>query len=54
MKQPIIHHWRWRSPKYLLTCGANNGVIYYPYDDKKVEITCKNCLRVMKSRGWGL
>lgn len=49
LKSPIIHHVRWRSPKYLITCGIKNGFIH---PRGEVKVTCKNCIRVVKARGW--
>lgn len=45
----VIHHWRWRSPRYLLTCGAKNGLIS---QHNKEPVSCKSCIRVMSARGW--
>jgi hypothetical protein len=42
------HHWRWRSPRYLLLCGAKNGLINQ-HDPS--DITCKKCLKMMAARG---
>jgi hypothetical protein len=42
MKLKVVHHWRWRSPKYLLTCGARNGVIQ-PFKPGWTVVTCKRC-----------
>ena len=50
-KKTAIHHWIWRDARFVLTCGVSDGLID-PY--RPVEITCKNCLRVLKSRGWDL
>jgi hypothetical protein len=47
----VVHHWRWRSPKHLLTCGARNGQIY-AYKPGWDVVTCLSCIRVGKSRGW--
>lgn len=47
------HHWRWRSPKYLLTCNTSDGLIDVSGPEgSKRKITCKNCIRIMKARGW--
>lgn len=44
-----IHHARWRSPSYLITCGIKNGLIDF-YGEQAV--TCKNCIKILKARGW--
>jgi len=41
------HHWRWRSPKYLLLCGAKNGLIN---QRDPSDITCKTCIKMMEAR----
>lgn len=51
MKKAVIHHWRWRSPRYLITCGAKNGLINQ-LGNGFDPVNCKNCLRVIKSRNW--
>lgn len=47
-REPKFHHWRWRSPKYLITCGAKDGLI----DRHTSKVDCKNCLKIMDIRGW--
>lgn len=51
MKPTVIHHWRWITPRHLLTCGAHNGLINRHHME---PVTCKNCLRVTKARGWNI
>lgn len=45
----VFHHWRWRSPRYLITCGMDRRNVVVEHRE---PVTCKNCLRVMKARGW--
>lgn len=46
----VVHHWRWRCARYLITCGARNGLIDVP----RGTFNCKRCIRVCKARGWSL
>lgn len=49
----VIHHWRWRSPRFLITCGAKGGLIDL---SSKQRFDCGNCKKVIASkpdgRGW--
>lgn len=49
----VLHHWRWRSPSYLITCGTKTGLIDPTNDGpNKRNVTCKRCLKILKIRGW--